>query len=396
MVFKRVITAAMGCLLLAFSGCASHPESIGEAPWHLKTLLAPVRQAVVTVVNYDVFGQVSSVGSGFFITKGGVLLTNHHVLEGAYSADVHTADGDRFPVTTVISASQLVDLVKVRVDIPDDKVFPIRTATEKPAVADRVFVVGSPMGLDQTVSEGIVSAIRDMPTGGSVLQLTAPISQGSSGGPVFNQQGDVVGVVTFQSMRGQNLNFAISIDALGMLPEETTEHSIAEWTINNSGQTPALAATLCNQGARLNIQGEFEAALDYFKRAAETTPDDPDVWYGLGSCYVGLDQPDDAIQAYQRPIEQDPDNATAHFILAMYYKTIGAIMKMRSRPLSQVLRIDPINLPAPRFELGRAYSRLERYDDQIRTFNAILADRRTNHVPALIGLGAAPLPNRIA
>jgi hypothetical protein len=79
------------------------------------------------------------------------------------------------------------------------------------------------MGLEQTVSEGIISAVREMPAGGKVFQLTAPISRESSGGPVINLDGKVVGVVTFQVARGQNLNFAVSIDALEMLSDEASQ-----------------------------------------------------------------------------------------------------------------------------------------------------------------------------
>jgi len=193
-----------------------------------------------------------------------------------------------------------------------------------------------------------------------------------------------------QAARGQNLNFAISIDSLDTLPENAAEQSVAEWTIHRSRRTPALAASLCNRGARLSIQGEYEAALDYFKRAAETNPDDPEAWFGLGSCYVGLDRPDDAIRAYRRPIEKDPDNALAHFILAMYYKAVGQFDD-EVAALSEVIRIDPANIQA-RFELGRAYGELARPEDQIHTLEKIL-DERPDHIPALIGLGAALAEN---
>jgi tetratricopeptide (TPR) repeat protein len=193
-------------------------------------------------------------------------------------------------------------------------------------------------------------------------------------------------VVTFQAARGQNLNFAISIDALQLLTDETSELSIAEWTIRNSRQGPALAAALCSKGSRLSIQGEYEAALTYFQKAAETNPDDPEAWYGLGSCYVGLDQPEDAIAAYKRPIEKDPDNAVAHFVLAMVYKTTGRYDR-EIPPLLEVLRIDPGNLRA-RFELGRAYGALERTGEQIDTYNEIL-EAHPDHIPTLLDLGAA-------
>jgi tetratricopeptide (TPR) repeat protein len=376
----------VGLSALIIGACSTPPEPSRLSPWRLKDLVAPLQRSVVTVVNYDVDGEVASIGSGFFISASGILVTNFHVLDGAYSAAIRTLDGELYPVETVLARSQLVDLIKVRVDIPDGRVEPVVLSGEAPAVADRVFVVGSPLGLEQTVSEGIISAVRNVPTGGTILQLTAPISQGSSGGPVLNRNGEAVGVVTFQAASGQNLNFAISIDALQLLTDETSELSIAEWTIRNSRQGPALAAALCSKGSRLSIQGEYEAALTYFQKAAETNPDDPEAWYGLGSCYVGLDQPEDAIAAYKRPIEKDPDNAVAHFVLAMVYKTTGRYDR-EIPPLLEVLRIDPGNLRA-RFELGRAYGALERTGEQIDTYNEIL-EAHPDHIPTLLDLGAA-------
>jgi tetratricopeptide (TPR) repeat protein len=371
---------------LIVGACSTPPEPLQPSAWRLKDLVAPIQRSVVTVVNYDVDGEVASIGSGFFISANGTLVTNFHVLDGAYSAAIRTLDGELYPVETVLARSQLIDLIKVRVDIPDGRVTPVVLSGEAPVVADRVFVVGSPLGLEQTVSEGIISAVRNVPTGGTILQLTAPISQGSSGGPVLNRNGEAVGVVTFQAASGQNLNFAISVDAIQLLTDEASERSIAEWTIRNSRKGPALAAALCSKGSRLSIQGEYEAALTYFQKAAETSPDDPEAWYGLGSCYVGLDQPDDAIAAYKRPIEQDPDNAVAHFVLAMVYKTAGQYER-EIPPLLEVIRIDPGNLRA-RFELGRAYGALERTGEQIDTYIEILEDH-PDHIPTLLDLGAA-------
>lgn len=381
------------CLMLLivsasiYSGaCARWSEPARHQPWLLKDLVAPIQKSVVTVINFDVDGEISSIGSGFFISKNGFLLTSFHVLEDAYHAVIRTVDGKQYPVVAVLARNKLVDLVKVRVDIPGSQVTPVVLDREDPSVADQVFVVGSPMGLEQTVSEGIVSAVREMPAGGKVLQLTAPISRGSSGGPVLNQDGEVIGVVTFQAATGQNLNFAISIAALDVLSDEGTELSIAEWTIRNSKQGPALAASLCSKGIGLTIQGKYEEALTYFEKAAESNPDDADAWYGLGSCYIGLDRPDDAIAAYKRPIERDPDNAVAHFVLAMYYKTIGQYAQVIPS-LQEVIRIDPTNVGA-RFELGRAYGAMQLTTEQIGTYREIL-DRQPDHVPTLIDLAMA-------
>jgi S1-C subfamily serine protease len=181
-----------------------------RAETELTKLVNEIRPAVVTVIVYDINQQVAGIGSGFFIDKDGHLITNYHVLDGRYTAEVKTADGNAYPIKLIVADSKAADLVKVLVDIPRKKFKWVKTADRLPSIAEQILVVGSPMGLEQTVSEGIVSSIRTIPAVGEFFQMSAPISPGSSGSPVINLKGQVVGVATFQMIRGQNLNFAVS------------------------------------------------------------------------------------------------------------------------------------------------------------------------------------------
>ena len=365
-----------------FSGCSNSIVPL-RTMWQLNDTISSSPKSVVTVLAFDIDDSITAMGTGFFIDRQGTLVTNYHVLEGAYSAKVKTAEGDTFPIGTVIAHDQLVDLIKVRVEIPNNRFTPIALAVDEPNVADRVVVIGSPMGLDQTISEGIISAVRVHPTNGNIYQLTGPISQGSSGSPVLNNRGKVIGVITFQSAKGQNLNFAVSVKALQMLLHESTEMTLAELAIKISND-PNLAASLCKQGAQLSIRGKYEAALDYFQQATETHPEDPDTWHGLGSCYIGLDKPEKAIAAFNKSIAADPDNATAHFILAMYFKVLEEYTN-EITSLLRVIDLDPDNVQA-RFELAYAYGELNQTDEQIASFKEIL-EIRPGHVPTLHRMG---------
>lgn len=383
MIRRSIYLIAIGATVLLVGACrnAVAPEQV---PWHLNNLVAPVQKSVVTVAAMNADGDVLRIGSGFFIDRDGTLVTNDHVLEGAYKADIKTADDGIFPINSVIARNPLVDLVKVRVQIPRDQAVPVVLADDEAAIADRVVVIGSPMGLDQTISEGIVSAVREHPVIGKVYQLTAPISPGSSGGPALNLKGQVIGVVSFQTARGQNLNFAVSVKSLEMLTNETRELSIAEWTLEKAGHDSGLAVSLCRQGTQLSIKGKYEAALNYFQQATETNPDDPDTWRGLGSCYIGLNQPDQAIEAFHRSITAAPDNAASHFMLAMYYKALEQYHQ-EVPSLLRVIGIDPENVRA-RFELAEAYGRLGQTDEQIGAFKRIL-EMEPDHVPTLHRMG---------
>ncbi len=375
-----IAVAALAWLLAACSGIMAPANSTT----HLRRLVAPVRQAVATVVAYNIDGEMASIGSGFFIDRNGTLVTNHHVLENAYRAEIKTAEGERYPVTAVLARSQLLDLIKVRVEIPPVLVTPVNLSRIEPSIAERVVVIGSPMGLEQTISEGIVSAIRTHPADINIYQLTAPISQGSSGSPVLNQTGSVIGVVSFQASKGQNLNFAVSIKALELLTADREELSIAEWTLRRSSSDLRLAATLCQKGAQLSIRGKYEAALDFYQRATEANPDDPDAWHGLGSCYVGLDQPEDAAAAFRHSISADPENASSHFLLAMFYKRQEQY-QLSIPPLLRVISIESKNVQA-RLELADTYGKLNQTDEQIASFEAILAFN-PDHVPTLHMMG---------
>lgn len=335
----------------------------------LTRLVNKIRPAVVTVITYDMNNNVANIGTGFFIDKKGYLITNHHVLIGKYSAEVRTSDGNTYPVTSILSENKPADLVKVLVDIPSEKFRWLEVSRDLPAIAQRVVVVGSPMGLDQTVSEGIVSSIRDIPAIGHFFQMSAPISPGSSGSPVVDMNGKVLGVATFQYLQGQNLNFAISGKSLQNLKEEGPGLTISEWTYQLSQQKPRIAEKLCRTGFNFSINGQDQKALQYFQKATERDPNDPIAWYGLGYCYAGLKNHDSAIEAYKQAIRVNPYDETTYFHLGNYYNKLGrhedAIVAYK-----EVIRINP-EFVAAYFNLGIAYARLGRFDEGRAAFKAV-------------------------
>ena len=207
-------------LVVAISGCAGTPSPSPGEQQIFSRVVEDVQPAVVTIRTFDAQMKPVGLGTGFFINRYGHLITNHHVLEGAYAASVKTHDGATHIVTHILADNKAVDLVKAAVDIPPTKILWLEIDDAPPVIATRVVVVGSPLGLEHTVSEGIVSAIRDAPGVGTVFQVSAPISKGSSGSPVVNADGRVIGVVTFQAQAGQNLNFAVASDNLLKLEDQ--------------------------------------------------------------------------------------------------------------------------------------------------------------------------------
>jgi len=171
------------------------------------TILAKkVQPAVVTVITYDYTKKILGQGSGFFIDENGHLITNYHVLKKAHTAEVKTAEGNKYAIDFIIAENKTMDLVKAHVNIPEPNVQWLEISKDVPKIAEHILVIGSPIGLEQTISEGIIAGFRDVPTAGKLLQISAPISPGSSGSPVVNIEGEVIGVATFYIAEGQNLN----------------------------------------------------------------------------------------------------------------------------------------------------------------------------------------------
>ncbi|MGA8178662.1 MAG: tetratricopeptide repeat protein [Desulfobacterales bacterium] len=383
MTVKNTIFFA-GIALLAVTGCIQLQNSTGSSTGNMGSLVKKIQPAVVTVVAYDADKDVTNLGSGFFIDNQGNLITNYHVLDGAYSAQIKTYDQKLYPIEWVVAENKHADLIKVRAKIPASAIHWIGVTETEPAIADHILVVGSPMGLEQTVSEGIISAFREMPVIGKVFQLSAPISPGSSGSPVINMKGKVVGVVSFQAVKGQNLNFAVSSAGILNLKSDKAIKTLSEWTYDTKMKTPKLVEKLCKEGFKFSIRGEFKDALNYFKEATQTSPDDTLAWYGLGSCYDGLDQPEEAITAFKQVIRIDPKDADAYFNIGRYYRKIGRYQDA-IEAYNQAVSLDPDHAPSY-FDLGVAYERLKDLENSEKAFKQVLRIH-PNHTPALLQLG---------
>ncbi len=173
--------------------------------------------AVVLIELYDSKGEVSKSGSGFLVSPEGAILTNYHVVAHSKQATVRLANGDAYDTLEVLDIDKRKDIALIKI-----KAIGLPTLTlgrsNTVEVGDTVFSLSNPLGvLQNSLSQGIVSGIRQG-DGYRYFQISAPISPGSSGGPIFNARGDVIGIAVASLQEGQNLNFAIPVDyAKGML-----------------------------------------------------------------------------------------------------------------------------------------------------------------------------------
>ena len=200
---NRVAIRWLSCAFLSFMAC-----SIARAQT-APQLAQKTFPSVVMILTSDSSGQPLALGSGFFVGER-VIATNMHVIEGASAARVKVIE--TYAVGGVVGTDATADLALLKIDGLDAP--PLQLGDSKQAaVGDQVFAVGNPEGLEGTFSEGIVSGIRTIGTN-VLLQITAAISPGSSGGPVIDSSGKVLGIAVATFKEGQNLNFAVPVSYL--------------------------------------------------------------------------------------------------------------------------------------------------------------------------------------
>ena len=163
----------------------------------------------------------SGMGSGFFINSQGYIVTNKHVLADAGNAEIKTVNGNVYKIKNIVSEDYEGDLVIAASETPESESIAVNISANLPEVGEKIIVIGNPLGLEQTVSDGIVSAIRSNQQAIKFIQITAPVSAGNSGGPLLNMRGEVIGVATFQYRQGQNLNFCVAADRVTGLQNGT-------------------------------------------------------------------------------------------------------------------------------------------------------------------------------
>ena len=158
-------------------------------------------------------------GSGFYVHRDGLIATNYHVIEDAVAMEIEDHAGRVFEVVEIVDIDPACDLALLKGEVRPQVVLPLADS-RLPVVGSQVYAIGSPRGLKNTISPGLISGLRELDTLDiTLLQTSTPISPGSSGGPLISEQGTVVGITTLGSISSsaQNLNFAVPVSRLRRL-----------------------------------------------------------------------------------------------------------------------------------------------------------------------------------
>ena len=320
----------------------------------LPQLVRRLKPTVVAITTYDANGEAMLTGSGFF-TSPGTVVTNVHVIRGSARAEVKTLDGKGrvYPVNGVLAVDEDGDLALLEVAMPLERVRSIELAPALPDEGEPIFVIGNPLKLEGSVSDGIVSAVREVPNLGRIIQITAPISHGNSGSPVFNLRGQVLGVVTVKVTNGQNINLAISSARIGLLAPGKVR-PLSELSLKTK---PELSELLYRNGLDSLWLGNYDNALGYFENAVNKNPRSAEAWVQVGYCKVKQGKSQEAIKAYQQALLLKPENAEYHNKLGDAYYYLGRLPEA-IQSYNEAARLNPddadtyYNLALAYFESG--------------------------------------------
>ncbi|HEY3414355.1 MAG TPA: tetratricopeptide repeat protein [Armatimonadota bacterium] len=381
---KRYLACtALICVLAPALASAAEPLSATD-------IVTRMRPSIVTLSILDPDKQKSS-GSGVFLTASGQILTCFHLISNAKTVSALLPDGTSARVTGVLSSSRAQDWAVLQSDVRNA----VPAPRGKPALlrqGDRVYAVGAPAGgPDPEIAEGAVSRIRDTQGAGLYLWTTAPVATGSSGGPVVNANGEVVGIAAFRMPQGDNLVFAIGIgnvESHWKGTERARPFAAASAEIRGNVPVPSPPddpteaprlfadglAALPGDGATLSEkETAYRSALTFFEKDDRLWPNDVDIRFQVAYCYGALGETAKAIAGFRTVIRLQPLDPIPHFnlgvVLANAGRTGEAIVEYRT-----AIRLKPDYAMAHN-NLGVMLRRLSRNDEAMQEYRTAIRNQ---------------------
>ena len=348
--------------VLAVVVCFSAAKAYSQD--NLPELVRRIKPSAVAIQTFDSRNEPLSRGSGFFIDIDRVV-TNRHVIENAYRAEIHSSSGSIYPVKGVLAIDAEGDLALLKVDAPTGVARPLTLERTSPQEGESVVVIGNPFGLEGSVTNGIVSAVRDIPTFGRIIQITAPISPGSSGSPVVNMRGQVLGVATLQVTGGQSINFAIPSERISQLQTGALT-SLSDLVATTGSNKRAKAVQFFRDGLSFLSKDDCERALFYFEKAVESDSNYAEAWAQAGFCNEKMGRHNEAIESSKKAVALRPSAESyfniglASFYLKQYKESADAYR--------QAIKLEPYNAADAYYALGLTYRDWAKPDEEIQAY----------------------------
>ena len=340
--------------------CTISRVSAQTAPQIAEKALA----ATVYLEMQDSNGLSLGFGSGFFV-RDNLIATNYHVIEGAARGTAKlVGQFSTYTIEGVTATDKTNDLALLKVTVSGIKPLSLGNSSDV-KIGETVYVAGNPKGLEGTFSNGIISSRRD-PYTKERLQMTAPISPGSSGGPVLNSKGEVIGISFMTLVGGQNLNFAIPSRYLTeLLPESKPAKPLAQ------GNRSISAQTYYTWGNTKYDLGDYKGAIADYDSAIRLKPDHAGAYNNRGNTKSKLGQHFAAIADYDTAIRLKPDDADAYFNRGVAKGKLGQHFAAIA-DYDSAIRLKPddadayVNLGNTKDKLGQHFAAIADYDSAIR------------------------------
>lgn len=352
----------------------------------LPELVRRIKPSSVAIETFDAKGNTLSRGSGFFIAADRVI-TNRHVIEKSSRVEVHLIDGKKFTVRGVLAVDGEGDLAMLQVEVPLALAIPLPIARSVPQEGESIVVVGNPFGLEGSVSNGIVSAVREISGYGKIIQITAPISPGSSGSPVVNMYGQVIGVATLQAAEGQSLNFAVPSERIFQL-KVTDLQTVSSLSAVTQKNKRAAAERLYSQGVAQLSRDDFPRALTFFEKAIEIDPNYAEAWYQAGFAYGVQGRHAEALKSSKQAAKLRPDWAETFVNIGASSFALGQY-KEAADAYRQAIKLEDYK-PDTQYSLGLSLEKLNRTDEEILAYRRALL-LKPDHAGSIEKLGMAYL-----
>lgn len=205
--------------VLALGLCCAGP-AFPEKPQAIADIFAQNADSVVVVAVKNKGEWRAQSGSGFIASQDGVIVTDYHLVRRAKKVLVKLHNRKSYKSARLVGADAAKDIALIKIDAAGLKKVSFGDS-QNVRVGEQVVSIGNPLGLEASVSDGLISGVREIAPGFKVFQISVPLSHGSSGGPVLNLKGEVIGVATASQDGGQNLNFAVPSDYVKALLDDT-------------------------------------------------------------------------------------------------------------------------------------------------------------------------------
>ncbi len=323
-------------------------------------IFTSVSGAIVVVEAYDFGGEKSTQGSGVILKDKNILITNFHIFAGNEKLVLKHMDKEiKFSEIVGLSIDKDVLILKLEDgDFPQVKIG--TTVTLK--AGNKVYAIGSPMGMENTITEGLIGGFRkfeDKKNDIEYIQISAGLSPGSSGGAVLNSEGELIGISTMGFKEGQNLNFAIKIEDvlnvdLGVYSDKVKLESI----------------NLFFKGKKLYEDANYEASLEYFDKFLKLVPNDAICLNFRGLTYMQLKEYEKALKDFNQSSKIDIDylapvinRADINYKMENYEQAIKDYSKIMSKfP----------ELVGPVYSRGLAYMQQQDWTEAVKDFTKVI------------------------